>query len=167
VPATAASATPWPLVESGHDEPPASALAYAAQPTPIAAARAVPMGLGVQRPAAPPDTTIAVKRSDERPSVLPPRDKIISPVRIGDRFDDPWMRAMIVSPSAQGFLRTTVLGATDFRNLGPYMLKPAASVLMTFTADPHLGMTCEKFAGSAVVFVATITFGTARTAALY
>jgi hypothetical protein len=167
VPATAASATPWPLVESGHDEPPPNALAYAAQPTPIAAARPAPMGLGVPRASSPADTTIAVKRSDDRPSVLPPRDRITSAVRIGDRFDDPWMRAMIVSPSAQNFLRTTLLGATDFRNLGPHMHKPAGSVLMTFTNDPHLGMTCEKFAGSAVVFVSTITFGTARTAALH
>jgi hypothetical protein len=125
------------------------------------------MGLGVPRASSPADTTIAVKRSDDRPSVLPPRDRITSAVRIGDRFDDPWMRAMIVSPSAQDFLRTTLLGATDFRNLGPHMHKPAGSVLMTFTNDPHLGMTCEKFAGSAVVFVSTITFGTARTAALH
>ncbi len=36
---------------------------------------------------------------------------------------------------------------------------------MTFSRDPHLGMSTEKFAGSAVVFVSTITFK-ARTAAL-
>ena len=58
------------------------------------------------------------------------------------------------------------MGATDFRNLGPYMHKPGATVMMTFTADPHLGMTCEKFAGSAVVFISTVTFGAARTASL-
>jgi hypothetical protein len=166
-PAAAASPTPWPLVESKQEEPPPNALAYAAQPTPIAAARPAPMGLGVPRASTPADTTIAVKRSDDRPSVLPPRDRITSAVRIGDRFDDPWVRAMIVSPSAQNFLRTTLLGTTDFRNLGPHMHKPAGSVLMTFSDDPHLGMTCEKFAGSAVVFVSTITFGAARTAALH
>jgi hypothetical protein len=155
------------LAERSRDEQPPNALAYAAQPTPIAAARAVPMGLGITREPTPADTTIAVKRSDDRPSVLPPRDKVVNPVRVGDRFDDPWLRAMIVSPSAQSFMRTTLLGPTDFRNLGPHMHRPAGAVMMTFTDDPHLGMTCEKFAGSAVVFVSTITFRVARTAALH
>jgi hypothetical protein len=36
---------------------------------------------------------------------------------------------------------------------------------MTFSADPHLGMTTETFTGSAVVFQATVTFGM-RTAGL-
>jgi hypothetical protein len=162
-PASIAGSAPWPLVERSEDEPPPNALAYAAQPAPIAAARPLPMGLPRATPA---DTTIAVKRSDDRPSVPPPSGKIGGLVQVGDRFDDPWIRAMIVSPSAQDFMRTTLLGAPDFRNLGPHLRKPAAAVLMTFTHDPHLGMTCEKFAGSAVVFVSTVAFGSARTAAL-
>ena len=72
---------------------------------------------------------------------------------------------MIVSPSAQGFMRTTLFGMQDFRNLGPYLQKPASSVVMTFSDDPHLGMNTEKFAGSAVVFISTVTFKT-RTASL-
>jgi hypothetical protein len=36
---------------------------------------------------------------------------------------------------------------------------------MTFGADPNPGLTDDRFSGSAVVFVATITYG-ARTAAL-
>jgi hypothetical protein len=82
-------------------------------------------------------------------------------VRVGDRFNDPWMRAMIVSPSAQNFMKTTLLGATDFRNLGPYLQKPATTVMTTFSNDPYRGMICEKFDGSAVVFVSTATFSTA------
>ena len=42
------------------------------------------------------------------------------------------------------------------------MKKPGSSVLMTFSNDPHLGMTAEQFTGSAVVFPATVTFGAAR-----
>jgi hypothetical protein len=120
------------------------------------------MALGTPRaaPAAAPDTTVAVKRSDDRPSVETPA-KTVSVVRVGDRFNEPWMRAMIVSPSAQSFLRTTQLGATDFRNLGPYLLKPTATMLMTFSNDPHRGMTSERFDGSAVVFMSTATFSTA------
>jgi hypothetical protein len=122
----------------------------------------MPLALGTSRaaPVAPPDTTVAVKRSDDRPSVETPA-RIMSVVRVGDRFNEPWMRAMIVSPSAQSFLRTTQLGATDFRNLGPYLLKPTATMLMTFSNDPHRGMTSERFDGSAVVFMSTATFSTA------
>ena len=33
---------------------------------------------------------------------------------------------------------------------------------MTFSSDPHLGMTDEQFTGSAVVFPTTVTFGAPR-----
>jgi hypothetical protein len=75
------------------------------------------------------------------------------------------MHAMIVSPSAQNFMRTTLYGVPDYRNLRSHMYKPVASVMMTFSDDPHLGITSEKFVGSAVVFMSTVTFN-ARTAAL-
>src|SRR5262245_55252699 len=72
-PATTASATPWPLTDRGGNEPIPTALAYAAQPASIATASAVPV-LGTPRAAtaAPPDTTVAVKRIDDRPSVETP-----------------------------------------------------------------------------------------------
>ncbi len=175
-----ASLAPWPLAQRASEAPapeapapeasaPANALAYAAQPTPIAHARpAPPMGSGTTRPAAAqPQTTVAVKRSDDRPSVAEPFQQRngVQVVRPGDRFNDPWMRAMIVSPSAQGFMRTTLYGVQDYRSLGPFFQKPPSSVMMTFSQDPHLGMSTEKFAGSAVGFVSTVTFK-ARTAAL-
>ena len=75
------------------------------------------------------------------------------------------MRAMIVSPSAQNFMSTSLMGAPDYRNLGAYLQKPTASVMMTFTDDPYLGLTTERFSGSAVVFVSTVTFNQ-RTASL-
>ncbi|HEX4828412.1 MAG TPA: DUF882 domain-containing protein [Xanthobacteraceae bacterium] len=160
-----AAATPWPLTERSDSEP-MSALAYAAQPTPIAVARALPTDSGTPRvtPAAPPETTIAVKNSDDRPSVAPPKGPSV--VRVGDRFNDPWMRAMIVSPSAQAFMKTTVYGVPDFRALGPYLLKPTSTMMATFSEDPYRGMTSESFAGSAVGFTRTVTFGPPRTAAL-
>ena len=83
-------------------------------------------------------------------------------MRVGDRFNDPWLRAMIVSPSAQSYMKTTLLGLPDFRNLGPFMQKPASTVMMTFSDNPHLGMTTDKFAGSAVVFTPTVTFNRAH-----
>jgi uncharacterized protein YcbK (DUF882 family) len=174
-PATTSSVRPsWPLADPTDNEPLPNALAYAAQPTPIAAARALPMGSGTTpRAATPPETTVVVKRSDERPAATPaaPAPAAAAPkppnvVRVGDRFNDPWLRAMIVSPSAQSYMKTTLLGLPDFRNLGPFMQKPATTVLMTFSENPHLGMTTDKFAGSAVVFTPTVTFNAPRTAAL-
>ena len=160
-----AAATPWPLTDR-RDSEPMSALAYAAQPTPIAAARALPAEPGASRVAlaALPETTIAVKRSDDYPSVAPSKGPSV--VRVGDRFNDPWMRAMIVSPSAQIFMKTTVYGVPDFRALGPYLVKPASTMMATFSEDPYRGMTSESFAGSAVGFTRTVTFSPPRTAAL-
>ncbi len=159
-PATAASATPWPLADRSGSEPIPTALSYASQPASIAAASAVPLAFGAPRAAPPRETTVAVKRGDDRLSVTPP-PRTTSVVRVGDHVDDPWVRAVIVSPSAQSFLKTTRLGAQDFRNLGPYLLKPAATMLLTFSKDPHHGMTSERFDGSAVVFMSTATFSTA------
>jgi hypothetical protein len=162
---------PWPVREPA----PAGtmALAYAAPDAPPAAAKPLPMGSATARPArapvpaAQPDTTIVLKRSGDQPSVLAqPAPPVGSGVaNLNDRFNSPWLRAMIVSPSAHNFMAATSMGETDYRSLAPYLRKPTTSVMMTFSADPHLGMTCEHFGGSAVVFVATVTFNT-RTASL-
>jgi hypothetical protein len=112
------------------------------------------------------EPTIAAKRTGDSPSVAAPRAKPRSVVRVGDRFNDPWMLAMIVSPSAQNFMKTTVYGAPDFRTLGPYLHKPAATMMATFSEDPHRGMTSETFSGSAVGFTRTVTFSPPRTASL-
>ncbi len=161
--AATGSVAPWPLGESKDQESLPKALAYAAQPAPIAASRPLPMGSGTSRPppASAGDTTIAVKRSDDRPTTVLPRSKGSSLVRPGDRFDDPWMRAMIVSPNSQDFMRVTLFGDQDFRILVPHLHKPAAAVMMTFAENPHLGMSSEQFSGSAIVFVSTVTFGPA------
>ena len=157
---------PWPLGESKDQESLPKALAYAAQPAPTAAPRPLPMGSGTSRPppASAGDTTIAVKRSDDRPTSVLPRPKGM--VRPGDLFNDPWMRAMIVSPNSQDFMRVTLFGEQDFRILVPHLHKPAAAVMMTFAENPHLGMSSEQFSGSAIVFVSTVTFGRPRTAAV-
>lgn len=86
-------------------------------------------------------------------------------VKVGERFNNPWMRAMIVAPSAIEFMQTSLYGAPDTAALRPFLAKPAATVMMTFSDDPHLGMSAEQFRGNAVVFVATVTFRQ-RTAAL-
>jgi uncharacterized protein YcbK (DUF882 family) len=86
-------------------------------------------------------------------------------VKVGERFNNPWMRAMIVAPSAADFMSTSLYGAPDTASLRPHLAKPASTVMMTFSDDPYLGMSSEQFRGNAVVFVATVTFRQ-RTAAL-
>jgi hypothetical protein len=137
-------------------------LAYAPTAVPAALTRPTPANLGSTRaaPALPPDTTVAVKRSGDQPSVVASSAPAAAAghVKPGESFNDPWLRAMILSPSAQGFMSTSLLGAADYRNLGGYLQKPTASVMMTFSDDPHLGMIPERFNGHAVVFVSTVTF---------
>jgi uncharacterized protein YcbK (DUF882 family) len=174
--ATASLATanlaPWPLPERG-DPRAAGALAYADPTAPvIAQARPAPMGNATARPAAPPDTTVAVKRIGDRPSVIssPPAAAAAAlaasgATRTGDQFNEPWLRALIVAPSAQEFLNALSFGTPDYRGLATFMRKPAATVMMTFSNDPQLGMTTRKFSGTAIVFVSTVTFGM-RTASL-
>jgi uncharacterized protein YcbK (DUF882 family) len=147
-------------------------LAYAEQPGRDAAARSAaltaPLGAATPPPAAithavtaPPnenDTTIAVKRVSGRPlSVLSTVANKIASVTDA-RFNNPWLRAIVWSPSVRRFLSTTALGARDFRALAAQMAKPATSVIMTFCADPHAGLAHDRFSGNAVVFVPTVTY---------
>ena len=67
-----------------------------------------------------------------------------------ERLNDPWTRGLVIAPSVQNSMVTTTFGVPDFRALTPFMQKPASSVMMTFTGDPHLGMTHDEFSGSAV-----------------
>jgi uncharacterized protein YcbK (DUF882 family) len=162
-----AAAAPWPLADRSERDAIPNALAYAAQPIPIADAGALSIGSATARAApAASETTIAVKRSDDARTIASPRAKAVSVVRVGDQFNDPWMRAMIVSPSAQNFMKTTVYGMPDFRALGPYLQKPPSTMMATFSEDPHRGMMTETFSGSAVGFTRTVTFAPPRTASL-
>jgi uncharacterized protein YcbK (DUF882 family) len=174
-PEATAGLAPWPLPERMDPRTGTGALAYADPAAPVAApARPSPMGTAMNRPVAPPDTTVAVKRVGDRPSVIsssPPTAPAVptataaAPTKTGDQFNEPWLRAVIVSPSAQEFMSTSSFGQPDYRGFAPLLRKPPATVMMTFSSDPQLGMTTRKFSGAAVVFVSTVTFGM-RTASL-
>jgi hypothetical protein len=174
--------TPWPAPDRAAT---GGALAYAPATHPASPARpatgptaATPARTAQAAPTPQRDTTIAVKRGAE-PQTTPTAAATtpstttaqtlaaaLAQAKAGQQFNDPWMRAMIVAPSAGAYMSTSLLGTTDFRMLSPYMQKPASSVMMTFAkTDPHLGMSTQRFAGTAVVFVSTVTFSR-RTAAL-
>jgi uncharacterized protein YcbK (DUF882 family) len=144
------SLAPWPM----PDRQARDAMAFASphepvdgRPSPASKARVVSK---LTTPPAP-------KQEAARPTT--------ASVKVGERFNNPWMRAMIVSPSALDFMSTSLYGAPDTASLRPHLAKPVATVMMTFSDDPYLGMSSEQFRGNAVVFVATVTFRQ-RTAAL-
>jgi uncharacterized protein YcbK (DUF882 family) len=169
-PGSGSGLAPWPLPE--RSERTAAALAYADPSAPVVSqARPAPMGTAMARPAAPPDTTVALKRIGDRPSVIsnpaaPAAAAVGSgAIKIGDQINEPWLRALIVSPSARDFMSASTFGSPDYRGFAPLLRKPTTTVMMTFSNDPQLGMTARKFTGTAIVFVSTVTFGT-RTASL-
>jgi uncharacterized protein YcbK (DUF882 family) len=72
--------------------------------------------------------------------------------------NDVWMRVVMLAPSATNAMLTTVLGDTDMTIMRAYFVKPQAAIAMTFSDDPMMGMTCDRFTGSATAVLATQSF---------
>ena len=83
----------------------------------------------------------------------------------GMRYDDPWLRAMILTPSLSSAMTATLYGEPDFSELRTLMSKPNATVMMSFTDEAYPGIAANRFSGEAVVFLATRAFER-RTASL-
>jgi uncharacterized protein YcbK (DUF882 family) len=149
------------------------ALAYAEQPGRAGATANAPSGIAALRAAAASPqpaaegTTIAMKRVAHQfaSAVVSASATSVAVVKAGARFENPWLRAIVLSPSVHGFLTTMALGARDFRSLAALMVKPKSSVMMTFAADPNPGLDHDHFSGTAIVFVTTVSYPT-HTAAL-
>jgi uncharacterized protein YcbK (DUF882 family) len=127
--------------------------------TPVqAAARPAPIA---------PNTTLASKARADAPTVVnsapPMTDARIAAER---RFEGPWMRALILTPSVARFMTTTLYGATDFRSLQPLLRTPTGMVVMAFAMEPQSSLSHERFQGRAVEFLATATFRPRSTAQL-
>jgi uncharacterized protein YcbK (DUF882 family) len=80
-------------------------------------------------------------------------------------YDSPWLRAAMLTPSMSYDMTAEKSGRYDPRAYAAQFRKPAAAVLMTFSADPHYGMVADRFSGAAVVFLATATFTTPQATA--
>jgi hypothetical protein len=78
---------------------------------------------------------------------------------------DIWMRVVMLAPSASNAMSTTVLGDTDMTMMRGFFVKPQAAIAMTFSDDPMMGMTTDRFTGSATAKLSTQSF-TLRTASL-
>ena len=113
-------------------------------------------------------TTIAIKRIANQiaSTILSASASSVIAVKAGIRLENPWLRAVLVTPNVHRFLTTLTLGTRDFRALAALMVKPRNAVRMTFAADPNPGLDHEHFIGPAVVFVSTVSYPTTRTAVL-
>lgn len=152
-----ASAEPEATGNSGY-----ATLAYAAETPLPRPARARPMGSTM--PKLPATATVMPASSNATVALKQP----FAPDLTSDaqRSDSPWLRAAMLTPSISGFMTTTRLGAQHMRPLASLLHKPPQSLVMTFSADPQLGLVADRFSGQAVVFLATATFTTQTTASL-
>jgi uncharacterized protein YcbK (DUF882 family) len=80
------------------------------------------------------------------------------------RYDDPWLRAMIMTPSISDSMTATLYGRPDLGELRNLMRKPRASLMLSFSEDPFSGPAPDQFRGEAVVFMSNHAFDK-RTAA--
>ena len=167
-----ATMMPWPVREADNDHVPLDmVLAYAAQPQPGQAApppavrtepEPVARAIAPAKPATPRDNITAIaKKSTVRATAGEPVRRTQTTVAVADagmRYDDPWLRAMILAPSLSSSMTAMVYGEPDFTELRTLMTKPTSSVAMVFNEEPYPGITSDRFRGEAVVFPATTVF---------
>lgn len=136
----------------------ASAIEPQVEPRP---ARAAPVGAMTsnaipRNTAAAAGTTVALKSTPQRPSEIQTAMPAAASLPVtGRAADEPWLRAIIATPSVRAYMTITLLGANDMRALQPLLRKPSSVLTMTFSADPHAGLNHQRFQGSAVVFLAS------------
>jgi hypothetical protein len=176
-PGRAPAAAPWPARESADRVPLDMVLAYAGQPQQGDAAdfesRFGAVGPAVGRGAASSPTRSVAQRvvrdntEAARKKVAPVRTAASVPVvRVkpaeaatpGMRYDDPWLRAVILAPQLYGSMTATLHGDPDFSELRSLMSKPTSAVAMSFAKEPYPGISANNFSGEAVVFLTTYVF---------
>ncbi len=144
------------------------ALAYASTPSPldrahvVAASAPIPRHLrprsAAQNPMAVNDvTTVVTKGRQGRDG----RVTVSTRLSAAAKGDTVWMRAMILSPSATTAMSSTVFGEPDMTLMRAHFVKPRTAVAASFSDDPQSGMVCDRFTGSAVASLPTVTFQTA------
>jgi len=90
--------------------------------------------------------------------VVPVMTKVIA--HAGMEYDDPWLRAMIITPSLSDAMTATLYGTPDLTELRNLMRKPNSALMLSFNEDPYLGMTSDRF--RPVVFPADVFLGAPR-----
>jgi uncharacterized protein YcbK (DUF882 family) len=171
--------SPWPFRDADKDRVPLDMmLAYAAEPHRDGGADLSPNNEAIGREAVRAPASVGLTRS------IPPRESNAresnmagskkNPVRTpftvpiakvaietatpGMRYDDPWLRAVILAPRLYGSMTAMLYGDPDFTELRSLMSKPASAVAMTFSNEPYPGIKANAFSGEAVVLLTTVAF---------
>ncbi|MEW6641634.1 MAG: DUF882 domain-containing protein [Pseudomonadota bacterium] len=165
-----AAADPQPTASVPKDALPkdSQALAYAPPSSPLDRSKIVAASAPIPRLPRPTAATrsteintVVIKGQQNRPSAITTALRL-SPAT---NTNSVWMRAMILAPSASTAMLASSLSDQDMTVMRHLFIKPTAMVNMTFSNDPQLGLTCERFTGSAYATLATTSF-TVRTASL-
>jgi uncharacterized protein YcbK (DUF882 family) len=161
----------------GEGKPRDGTLAFASpvepEPAQTAPQRAKPTGVAIPKAAAiAANTTIAAKaRPNGQAEVqsapaMPEASAADAHGEADHRFDGPWMRALMITPSVERFMSTTLYGMQDFRSLQPLLQKPSSMLLMAFAAEPSGLPSHQRFEGRAVEFPVTAQFTPRSSASL-
>jgi uncharacterized protein YcbK (DUF882 family) len=110
------------------------------------------------------DVTSVVAKGSQGPSSVISTSARIAVSKAADT--DIWMRVMILAPSATTAMSSTVIGDTDLTSMRAHFVKPQATVAMSFSDDPQLGLLSDRFTGSATASLTTEAFAM-RTALLH
>lgn len=104
--------------------------------------------------------TIVSKGQQRQPGTVATSTRLITA-----NLNEVWTRAMILAPSLSTSMSATIMGDPDMTQLRAQFVKPHMAVAMTFSNDPHAGIVSERFSGSAVATLETMSF-VVRTASL-
>jgi uncharacterized protein YcbK (DUF882 family) len=144
------------------------ALAFAPVPSPIDRAHIVAASAPIPRHLRPRHakhnpmsvndvTTVVAKGRQGRDGRITVSTRLASAAK-GDTV---WMRAMILSPSATTAMSSTVFGEPDMTAMRVHFVKPQTTIAASFSSDPQPDMICDRFTGTAVASLPTVTFQTA------
>jgi uncharacterized protein YcbK (DUF882 family) len=129
----------------------------------VAASAPIPHAVRPTRNAAAPATeinTVVAKGAQGQGSVISTSARLAAA-----KVNDLWMRVVMLAPSASNAMSTTVLGDTNMTLMRNHFVKPHIAITMAFSEDPMMGMTTDRFTGSATARLATQSF-VVRTASL-
>ena len=107
-------------------------------------------------------TTVVTKGQQDRSPAVATAARL-SPA---NNANSVWMRAMIVTQSTTSTaMLATSLGDPDMTTMRLMFVKPNSAIVMTFSDDPQMGLSCDHFSGAAIASLTTASF-VLRTASL-
>lgn len=78
------------------------------------------------------------------------------------RADDPWLRALVLTPSIENAMTVAALGEPDHKTVDQLIAKPDNCVALAFIKSDTVGPAAGRFAGGAIGFVSTVPFARVR-----